>query len=208
MAPLPSKPGLVKCVIGLTMNGIPAANVFHVWDSAGGDFSQTEVDALAQGVFVAYHTNFKASMQAGTAATSCVAQSLASITSPVGSFTGSVAGTNSGTVMPNSLACVISWKTQRRYRGGHGRTYFGGLPNNAFQGATLFDGNYCAILSAAANAFRLAIPLITLPAARTVVLAIPHYRRNGALLNPPEVDIVTGQGVNNKVDTQRRRLTS
>lgn len=88
--------------------------------------------------------------------TKVTAEDLSSATSASGLWSGSDAGTRSGSVLPTGVAMVISYEIARRYRGGHPRGYWpmgnqadvGGAQNWSSSFITAVTSGWAAFVSA------------------------------------------------------------
>jgi hypothetical protein len=108
---------------------------------------------------------------------------------------------------------VVSWKTNLHYRGGHGRSYLGGIPTAARVSNQLFTTTFTSALQTSANAFLTAVNAHVINTGNNSQLCIlQRFRGMSGIppkptpLNPPIVSPVTTAVVHSRVDTQRRRL--
>lgn len=133
-----------------------------------------------------------------------------------------IAGTRPGTgIQASGVAAVVSFKEPLKYRGGHGRTYLGGLLHEDAADANTWSTVFQAALQAAIEAF-IAQIISAAPAALNALkhvivhrfskTGVPPVRMDGykvtALsvpLNPPVTHAVTGYVCNPQVASQRRR---
>lgn len=125
MAGLPNTPsGVIRLIHRFTIGADTNVDTSLYFAYTGGPPSATNLNAIAGGA----HSNFsglQTYMAASRTLTSIVAQDLANMTAPTGSWTGSaVGGTSETAPMPASLCCVASYKVAARYRGGHPRGYW------------------------------------------------------------------------------------
>jgi hypothetical protein len=187
-----------------TANGTAVVNVFHA-KFTGASMSLADTTALANAFKGAYETHFVPRMSTGWSGDTvrCV-----DLTSPDGEeATVALGGTSvgSGTSIPASAACCITWKINRHYRGGHPRTYIGALPNTAIESPTSLAAAYVSAVSTAANAFRTAINGFT-TGTHTFSLVAVHRYVNLAELETPITSAITSAVVDTRIDSQRRRL--
>jgi hypothetical protein len=198
--------GVARVSVVGTSAGVNIVNVFHV-ASVSGSWSQLDVNALATGMRAAFVNRFLSSLSTSYLLNTVTATDLSSINGRTGTATGSTPGTGgTGTSVPNSLAVVVSWQIARHYRGGHPRTYLGALATAILLNQTTFTSTFVSSLQTNANSFLNDVPQIVLPSGTTGFLVAVHRRLNGALLTPPQTSAITGAAVDNRLDTQRRRL--
>jgi hypothetical protein len=120
-------------------------------------------------------------------------------------------GTRAGTDPPNSVAAVVSWKINHRYRGGHGRTYFPAGVQADYTNGRLWTTAFTTAMNNAATAFRTALNAITV-SGQTYRLVIMNFITHDPVTKvqhyviPPVPYTVQGNVVHGRVDTQRRRL--
>ncbi len=205
MVALPFVPGCAKVVVKQTLAGVNVFNVFHVDGGAGSGWSATELGALATAVRNAWVTNVIPLQNSALTLNNVDAFDLASDIGPQASAVGSTVGTLAGSALPANAAICWSWTISRRYRGGHPRTYIGGLGTASVLNANTIVATQVTAHTNAAVALRAAINAVT-TAAGTARLSTVHYRRNKILLTTPLVSPVNGVVVDSRLDSQRRRL--
>jgi len=137
MPVVPNPPGTVQVVVSYTgPDGVSAKNVLHAATIAS--YTNSDLLALANAVqtqFVANTTNrnYIGQLAPSWAIANTTVIDLAGTpeVGPVGEATSNVhngaSGAGSGGALTPSVAYVVSWRIQRRYRGGHPRTYLPGL---------------------------------------------------------------------------------
>lgn len=138
---------------------------------------------------------------------------LSSDTAAVGISTGTnTAGTRAGNGNPNNTCCVASYKINRRYRGGHPRTYWpAGVASDTVNGA-LWTTAFLALAQNGMSAWVGNINAITFSGQPLVHGCVSYYERDPA--NPGHSKLRTtplffktqSVTVHGRVDTQRRRL--
>lgn len=189
--------------------GTTFANVFHFAVNASAEPDTSTLDDLANQVGDAYHTNLMPLMWHTCVLTQVSLQILWG-TSP-GIMLSTVvsrsdAGSKTGTAAPSSLAGVISWSIAEAYRGGHGRTYMGGLEEGDLADINHVTGSYVTAANAAAAGFTSDMNAFDDTHWDSTVFGIVRTRRSKLLLDPPEFAPITGHRVSNRIRTQRRRL--
>lgn len=199
--------GVARCVIRGIANNQQIVNVFHVANDFFSPelYSPTNIATLATGIADLWKTKFMPNINSsyGSVVVECT-----DLSSEVGEFA-SAAVTGSGGVpgtdIPQSACAVVSWKIGRHYRGGHPRTYVGPLGGSAISTPTTLSSIILANLVTAATDFRAGVAAMTIGGEPQQLVAL-HRVRNGAPLNPVLMDRITGNTVDSRIDSQRRRL--
>jgi len=118
----------------------------------------------------------------------------------------SVSGTFVGaTSAPANVAAVVSWDIARSYRGGHPRTYLGGVAAAALQDENSFTGTYLTTLSDDAAEFLAAVNALASVGGPWHLGTLSRIR-NHVAIDPPIFEEYLGAFVDSRCDTQRRRL--
>jgi hypothetical protein len=202
---LPFVPGVAKVIVKQTNANIPIYNIFHVDGGSGTGWSSTELNSLASAVRSAWVTNVLPLQSTLLNLNDVTAIDLASETGPSGIATGTNAGGATGIQLPNNVAVCWSWAIARRYRGGHPRTYICGMTSTHVTNPTTMLSTYRTSHATAAAAFRTAVNAVT-TSAGSAKLACVHYYKDKTLLATPLVSQITGVAVDDRFDSQRRRL--
>lgn len=208
MPALPDVPNCAKVIVAGSYGGRTFNTILHCkLNVAPGDFiGQTDMDALATGLRLAYKNNILPLQANGFNLTTVEAVELLALGGLTSTASGSDPGGDSSTGnMPNSVAAVISWTEAAHYRGGHPRSYIGGLKQTTAVNTFQWTGTFIAGLNAGATAFRAAVNAVG--GARPWQLGCVHY--HGKVLTTPGVPVFlpfTGNAVHPRIDTQRRRL--
>jgi len=111
--------------------------------------------------------------------------------------------------MPASAAVCVTWKIGKRYRGGHPRTYFP-PPGDVAMTASVnsWDQDFIDQYHTAAGNFRQAMQQVTVTPGD--LCCVHRYRTLEAgvvtTLDPPQVSRFIDHDVDNRIDSQRRRL--
>lgn len=200
-------PGVARVTVKGTAGGIPIQNVFHVQKTStpGVPFTDAMLDAIATQMGTTWDNYVAGSLNTSYVAGSTEAIDLGQDISHVGNRPNTGNGISSGSHVPQSACCVISWKITRHYKGGHPRTYIGPLGDNAITSQTSLAPGFLVTLGVAA----LHIHDDTngsSPGGATVRLAVVHRYRDGAKLDPPQVSPIVGWAFDTRIDSQRRRL--
>jgi hypothetical protein len=167
-----------------------------------------QMDAFAQTIFNLWSTRFKPYVNGNTAWLKSTATFwVDDETTVVGVYTGSVGGTMTGTILPASTAQCISWRiAAASYRGGHARTYLSAPTATALGSNQSFTPTHANNLATAASLFRSDASSASLLSAGDVTFGILRRVRDKTVLDPPEFHPIVGSAVDQRVDSQRRRL--
>lgn len=120
--------------------------------------------------------------------------------------TASVDGTQDPPDLPLNVAMCISWPIAAHYRGGHPRSYVGGLPTIAMNDQRTWDSSFRDNVVDGATSFIADVEELTL-ASHAVELGIVSFVDANAWRSPPVFRHFTGTPViDARIDSQRRRL--
>jgi len=204
MPALPNVPDVVRVVFSGTYGDTKWANIFHL-KVDGGPGDATELSALLTALEPIYDTRLLNLCSVNAICTQSEARDLSSDTGASALHSGlTLAGTNSSTNLTAQASCCISWKIARHYRGGHPRTYLPGMGASSLADFNTWSSSF--VTSAAAGAAGFITDIRAIGTLDLVHLVCVHYRKDGLQLEEPLVDEITSSAVNNRVDTQRRRL--
>lgn len=207
MAPLAPLPGAVRIRIQQTLGGVNVTQVQHaIRSGAQVAWTQADVDLLAANVRATWVTNFIPLQVDELSLGAVVVEDLSSQLGAVGTATGTTPGADAGAPLSSNAAACISWKINRRYRGGHPRMYVGGIAQTRTLTPNTWLPAFVTALDAAAEAFRTAVNATVLAGGGNAQLAVVHYIRNKVVLNPPESTLISSAVIDTRVDSQRRRL--
>lgn len=180
---------------------------------SGGRPTTTDLTTLANTLKTAWGTQFAALHPAGNNLTNIILTDLTDKSGATATSTGAaIVGTRVGVALPVNCAITISWPINRRFRGGHCRSY---LP--ALVAADVISGNQIAgsmqtTLQAAAAGWRSTINGATLTGGACTMVAVSYYlgtdqATGKPVLRPvPQVDPINVPIVHARMDSQRRRL--
>jgi hypothetical protein len=199
--------GVARVALNGTMNGIGFANIFHVrHDPAETAWSSPTVTALATAMRGYYVARFIPILNSSVLLGDCVVIDLSSETGASAVASGSTAGGSTTLTGAQSSAQCISWKINRRYRGGHPRTYLPPPGGSAAitTGHTWSAGTVTAAKAAAA-AFLGDVNGGDFGGVSGDLCCVHRYK-DGVELATPLVDLIVGSDFDTRVDTQRRRL--
>jgi hypothetical protein len=124
------------------------------------------------------------------------------------------AGGRTGDFAPSSAAVLASWTINRRYRGGHPRSYFpfGTAGTYASGSSKFWDPTFIASVETRLNTFIGAVSGKTVSATTfESFVNVSYYDKNSFPTPPyrrttPVVDAITAVTVKQRICSQRRRL--
>lgn len=187
-----------------TNNGTNWQNVLHLQYS-GSAPSTSDLTSIATAVANAWNTNFAPMCGAQVSLTEVDTADLTSSTAATQQTTVSHAGSRGGTALPSSVACVVSWAINHRYRGGHPRSYLpAGMIADVLTGH-LWQAAFITAMESAAAAFLTALNAITF-AGSTCRMVSVQYVSAKTRLSVPVPYTINASTVHGRVDTQRKRL--
>lgn len=205
MPPLPPVPGVVRVKLQGTNQTVGWVNVFYMTYS-GTPPSTADCSAVATSVRAAWLSAIAPAMLTGTILTGVEVADMSTSTGAVGSNSTSAAGTKASSApLPVNCAVVISYKVNRRYRGGHPRNYLPG-PNAAdVSNGRTWQSAYQTVLNAMSGNWPTALNAISSGGSNYQLAAVSYYN-GGALRTQPLVMAVTSCVVHTRLDSMRRRL--
>jgi hypothetical protein len=182
-------------------------NVYH-WQKVTpvSPFTQAEIDSVASSFRGGYVANFIPLQVPAFVLGACVAVDLSSDTGVMGVVTTTTAGAAAGTSNPANVALVVSWEINRRYRGGHPRSYMPGTATANVSGTNSWVAGTLTAWSTAGDAFLASMNAMTPGAGTTGRMVAVHRYRDKVELTSPLVSGITGSHVDTRIDSQRRRL--
>lgn len=212
MPALPPAPGVVKIIVKQTLGGVNVFNVLHASAGDSSGYTQDTLQRLATAVRSAWVTNVIPLQGSKMTLGDVTVQDLWADTAGEASQTGTTVGAQAST-LPANVAVCWSWKIARRYRGGHPRTYIAAIPyahelepNSLTSTARTSHQNAAGAVRAAVNAV-----LADDGVALFQLGQLSYYKGKNAdgtpALRPsPLFDGFTGVSVDDRLDSQRRRL--
>ena len=124
MPALPPVPKVLKVQYFWTIGADLAADCRQYFEYTGAGASIPDMNTLAGNIASSYATNLAPMAHASRVLTEVLITDLTSPTSSVGSTIVSTAGSRAGGELPASACLLESAEIDRRYRGGHPRTYW------------------------------------------------------------------------------------
>lgn len=181
------------------------ANVMHVLYTGGAPSGGTMI-AFATSMYGYYAARFLPLLDQNVVLQSCLAIDLSSSSGHGGIASGSSTGALTGTPMLASAAYGISWHVDRRYRGGHSRTYLIGCEESAIATGTLSRITTSQINALTTAAGNFIADVVTNADLTGPGLCVVSYRSGNAARVTPITELITSARVHPRFDTQRRRL--
>jgi hypothetical protein len=179
-------------------------NRFHLQYSAVPP-TEAELLTVCNGVVTAWMTNFAPVCSPDVSLTAVQVADISSATGASNEVSTGVPGTRVGDSMPNQVACVVSWRINLRYRGGHPRSY---LPAGVMADVVdkrLWVFAFRSEVLAAAQGFHADLNTIVAGTNSLAMVAVSYFTEH-ALRPTPLVLPIVSEAVHERVDTQRRRL--
>lgn len=212
MPPLEPVAGVARVVYSGSLGATNWANILHIQKFSvnppilGTDaFTQDQIDDLADVMQALWVSRFRALVSTGCTLTSTTATDLSSDTGVVGADLTNSAGLISGSI-PANCSCCVSWRAAEHYRGGHPRTYLPPPSSSQTVSSNLWTTAYQSQVETAMNAFLADLEADTTVTANGLALVSLHRTRNYATLLPPITRVITSALVDQRIDSQRRRL--
>lgn len=198
-------PGVVVVVLKGTVGTQPWANVLHL-QYTGAAPTVADLQSVGAAVSTAWQTNFTPLQHTSTGLSSIDLADLTNPAAAAATVTASIPGTRTGAANANSVTCVVSWKINIRYRGGHPRTYLAIGANADIQaGGRLWATAFVTSVNNAANGFRTALNAIAVSGTTYKMCAVSLVFNNAPRTQGVPYTIQSN-AVHGRVDTQRRRL--
>jgi hypothetical protein len=192
-----------------TYLGTRWTNVFWIRRDGSSDIGVGDLAALCTAVGTKYGTRFMPLVNNASAMSNVSALFWDVHGDAIGATsTVTTVGSLAGTKVIASVAACITWPLQQRYRGGHPRTYLGGLDGTSYSGVTDFTSTFQSSLAAAANSFISDVNGLSVTNFGALHLGVVTFVLRNQWRTPPLFrDFVPGGAiVDSRLDSQRRRL--
>lgn len=214
MPPLPAVPNVAKIISSSLMEDSPSENIFHMLWSGATPNAATLAAYLTDVWAPAWDIVFAAEAPSSAATVQHEAIDLTSAMGASAVVADTTAGGRTGDFAPASAAVLASWEIDRRYRGGHPRTYFPFGTAGTYEGSSNRDWSaaFIADVQTKLNTFLASVQghdisgtefstLVNVSYYDKVITPTPPYRRV-----TPQVDTITSVIVRTRICSQRRRL--
>lgn len=210
LGPLPDAPRTVKIRLIGQNQTFPWVNVFHIqWNTGGVRPDAGGLATMATSIRTLWTSAFASQFITNSSLTTVECTDISGRDGAQGVDNTNVPGTNATAGASLSTAACISWTINRRYRGGHPRTYLSGVDASAFTSGKLWTGPKITSYTTAANAWRTGLEALTSLSNTWQMVNVSYYHRVGgvpAYKIPPDIDHIVGAKFHTRIDTQRRRL--
>jgi len=189
-------------------------NTFWLQTPSSGTPTGAQMNSLAASFMTAWNLLWKVPTASSAATTQVLIEwNDGNGNMVVGTNATPVSGTQTSGLMAAQIAMVLSWRLAARYRGGHPRTYIGGLDISQQQDNLTWKTTSVANVQTAANTFLSSIYAIVSTPFTSVTLGVLRQFANGGsetkpptFLTPPVFKPYTSVIVKPGIATQRRRL--
>lgn len=204
---MPALPPATRTLLVRTIgsrNGTAWNNRFHLQYSAVPP-TTAELTTVCNDVISAWTAHWSAVCPTDVALTAVEIADIASATGASAEVVAATGGIRVGAPMTNQVSCVVSWKINLRYRGGHPRSYLpAGVAADVLT-QRLWTTAFVNEMASAAQGFHAALNAITVGANSMAMVAVSYFT-NHVLRPTPLVLPITNEVVHDRIDTQRRRL--
>lgn len=205
MAPLPDAAKVLKVAWEYGVEFQTNVNIFHVLYTGAGA-NQSDLDGITGDLETALKAFLNPLQDVDVVNQLITVTDLTSNTALTSSATPTGNGTHGGGMTPANCALCVSWNIHRRYRGGHPRTYVGGIPISAYLDERAFTTTYVNLAKTLADGFNTDVSNIGGGAYGALDLVNLSYYDQKVLRVTPITDRILSSTVNARPDSQRRRL--
>lgn len=210
MPPLPA-PSTVRVAIRQAQgDDSDILNIFHYAVDAAGPYSAAVLDNIAQGFFANWVSQILPLQSNGLSVQEVTTHDISVAHGGDGSFVPAGSppiGGEGGSATPASASMVLSWREFISYRGGHPRTYVGGMPNSFVSTVQQWAAADASAMQSAALAFLGDVNgQVGWTTAEPGHLVVVHYSLSKVVQNPPLLEPILGVAVGTRIHSQRRRL--
>lgn len=208
--PRPDPPNrTAKLVFTGHAGGAPWVNVMWLYLTGSGEITTGDLNTLAHSCFTEYKNRFLPLLHEYCELQTATVTLYEDGDALNGVYASAQSGSaDRGALMPAQVALCISWQIPFAYRGGHPRTYLAGIPFGAMASTNSWEATYLTSANSQAVDFHDELEGLGPigDGIETVEHGIVSFQKDGAWRTPPLFRrIVTGY-VDNRIDTQRRRL--
>jgi hypothetical protein len=204
MAALPDAAKVLRGAWVQTLDNQEMLNIFHILYTGAGA-NQSDLDTLTADWGAALKTFLNQLQEVDVLNNRFEVTDLTSHTALTSQVPITGTGTHSGGLIGANTACCISWHIHRRYRGGHPRTYVGGIPLSALNSEREFTVAYTNLASSAAETYLTAVPGLPSGAYGSLTPVNLSYFFEKAIRGVPVTDPILFPTTNTRIDSQRRR---
>ena len=211
LGPLPDADHIIQAKTSGTHNGYLWVNIQYLQYS-GAVATVADLQSVGTSIGNAWNTNIAPLCHANVTMNQVDLVDMTNRGAAIATVTGLAhPGTRAGTDNPNAVACVVSWKINHRYRGGHPRSYLpAGVAADITNGRT-WSSTFQTLATTNSNAFLTAVNAIATGGKTFKMVGMSFYGHNpttGDLVYnvPPVPYTINSALVHGRVDTHRSRL--
>lgn len=188
----------------------PWVNVLHA-RFTGSSPSLAELTTLAGSISSFWNTSVASTQHTSCQLTTVEVMDISSRTGNIATDNTARTGTGGSTSLcPVNVACCVSWKIGRRYRGGHPRIYVPASTISQVSNGSTWIPGYVTAVQTAWRAMRTSINAAAGTNAPYTLVNVSYYQANQGYPNDvrpiPVTDVIADAVVHNRVDSMRRRL--
>lgn len=222
MPALPPAPNVLKVQLRWTLQGSHGGGSRFFLLYTGGPPTDANLDTLATDLATAYTSDMAGVFADGTVLDQIIVTDLSSPTAAIGTWSGTIAGTLSGTALPVEIAGNFHSVIARRYRGGRPKIFLPvGVAASVNSDEDTWTSSAQASFNAAWVAFKTAIFAFTgIGCTITEHVNVSYYKGFASVQNPvtlrwrniptpraadATVDVITSTTVQPTLSQQRRR---
>lgn len=206
MPALPPTPA-VKAEFELEVTGETRrfVNILHFAIPGGGPIPLGDLTSLATYLDAQYDLAFTDFMGTTVTHVESVFTDLTSDTAPRVITAPGTSGGSAGSLLPLNVAAVASWAISRRYRGGHPRSYLGGMVDAQVSSPIALNPTFLTNWETALNTFLTNTSSHIIGGSTHEPVNVSYFS-GGAMRVSPVQDSIIGVTVHPRIDSQRRRL--
>lgn len=220
MAALPPVPKTIQFKLFFNSHG--NSNVQNIlYFTYTGTLASTDLQTICNNLLSQWATHMSPQQCTTTSLLGVTGNDLSSVTAAKSASSGvPAAGGNVGAEVSNGAAFVIGHETNRKYKGGHSRSYVPGVAVSELSDGNTWSNTFQASMISAWNAFVTAFISTAVPAAVGTLAQVVAHRYGASPIAPvsggvsvlksvplasPFTDPVTASVANPQVGSQRRR---
>jgi hypothetical protein len=207
LGPLPSVPNMLRLALNGAGDIYKWANILH-FAYTGGPPSVANLVTLATDIGSLWQDHVAPLVTADNSLFTTKLTDLSSDTGAQVDVSTGVDGTNGEDPIPNNVATLITYPVDRRFRGGHPRTYLnaGGAGNQESGSVTDWNSGYLTEVANGWGAFTDGVSALSAGGVSLGAQCCIQYLHDGAYLTPPIVLTLPTFEVSTSVASQRRRV--
>jgi hypothetical protein len=200
-------PTFAKCVVSGTTQGHRWAQVFYL-ALTGSGVTSTDLESLCDSIKAAWTTSIAPQLEQTCILTGVQITYIPSAGNEVIGVKAysQAGGISTGPIQDAGASAVVSWKIGAYYRGGHPRSYVTGVPAAKVTTGSALTSAYVTSLTAAWEAFRVALNTMTATHVTSVIMGTISFARDKAWRVTPLFFPYQSVLVSPTLGSQRRRI--